>query len=46
MSGLKVKQMALNVWENIKPSYLKFGYETILRRINAMVDANRSHTKY
>ena len=46
MSGLKVKQMALKVWENIKPSCLQFRYKSIPKCMKAVVNANRSHTKY
>ena len=40
MSGLKIEQMALKRWENIKLSYLKFRYVSILRQMKAIVDVN------
>ena len=46
ISRLKLELMALKLWENIKPFYLQFRYESIPRHMKAVVDANRGHTKY
>ena len=43
MYGLKIEKMALKRWENIKLSFLKFRYVSILRQMKAVVDVNRGH---
>ena len=41
-----LKRIALNVWREILPTYLKSLYESMPRRIKAFVDAQGGHTKY
>ena len=44
MAGLK--RIARKVWRGITPSYLKSLYESMPRRMQAVVDAQGAHTKY
>ena len=40
------KRIAYKEWKNIKPSHLQLGYESNLRPMKAVVDANRGHSDY
>ena len=45
-SAVGLKKIASKVWEKITPSYLKSLYESMPRRMKAIVDAQGGHTKY
>ena len=38
--------IAQKVWDNITPAYLQSLYESMPRRMQAVVDAQGGHTKY
>ena len=40
------KNIAQKVWNNITPEYLQSLYESMLQRMQAVVDAQGGHTKY
>ena len=40
------KNIAQKVWNNITPEYLRSLYESMLQRMQAVVDAQGGHTKY
>ena len=41
-----LKRIAQKVWDNITPAYLQSLYESMPRRMQAVVDAQGGHTKY
>ena len=41
-----LKRIAKKVWDNITPEYLQSLYESMPRRMQAVVDAQGGHTKY
>ena len=45
-SAAGLKKIASKVWGKITPSYLKSLYESMPRRMKAVVDAQGGHTKY
>ena len=45
-SATGLKKIASKVWGKITPSYLKSLYESMPRRMKAVVDAQGGHTKY
>ena len=42
----RTKKIAHKVWRQITPTYLKRPYESMPRRLQAMVNAEGWHTKY
>jgi len=40
------KKIVQKVWNNITPDYLQSLYESMPRRMQAVVDAQGGHTKY
>ena len=44
--GYRAEKNRFKVWEKITPSYLKSLYESMPRRMKAVVDAQGGHTKY
>ena len=40
------KKVALKVWKQITPEYLENLYESMPRRMAAVIEANRGPTKY
>ena len=47
MVGIFLKKFELlKVWKNITPAYLRSLYESMPRRMRAVVEANSGHTKY
>ena len=41
-----LKRIAKKVWDNITPEYLQSLYESMPRRMQAVVNAQGGHTKY
>ena len=41
-----IKKIAGNVWRQVTPSYLEKLFESMPRRMQAVVEAQGSHTKY
>ena len=41
-----IKKIAQKVWRQITPEYLESLYQSMPRRMQAVVDAQRGHTRY
>ena len=41
-----IKKIAQKVWRQVTPTYLETLYESMPRRMQAVVEAQGSHTKY
>ena len=46
MANKTLMNVALNAWRQITLQYLENPYESMLRHIAAVVEANGGHTKY
>ena len=42
----RLKKIARKVWRSITPQYLKNLYQSMPRRMQAVIDNHRGHTKY
>ena len=45
-SVASLKRIALKVWKNLTPAYLRSLYKSMPRRMRAVVEADGGHTKY
>ena len=41
-----LKRIAIKVWNQVTPEYLRTLYESMPRRMNAVIEAQGGHTKY
>ena len=41
-----IKKIAQKVWRQVTPEYLESLYQSMPRRMQAVVDAQRGHTRY